>query len=133
MLVASRSSVSLALFLLLAGSLSAMSRRLGSLRMLSSSAGTPSSPAWLLTYGYVEGILEKRAPHRAAHLQLLTDLQSKGLLKAAGAFNPPTGAAFLFKAPRSEVEGFVAADPYIKAGLVTGHQIQEWTIAVGGL
>lgn len=106
--------------------------RRGATALLSSTSASPSS-AFLLTYGYVEGILEKRAPHRSGHIALLTELQNKGQLKAAGAFNPATGAAFIFTAPRDVVQTFVDSDPYVKAGLVTSHQIQEWTIAVGKL
>ena len=49
------------------------------------------------------------------------------------AFSPPTGAAFIFTSPRDAVEKFVSEDPYVKAGLVTNHKIEEWTIAIGSL
>lgn len=44
-----------------------------------------------------------------------------GKLVCAGAVaDPPEGALFVFKgASRDAIEAFVAADPYVKAGLVT--------------
>ena len=59
-------------------------KRLGSLRLFASSANASPSTAFLLTYGYVEGIVDKRTPYRAEHLSLLNDLKSKGFVKAAG-------------------------------------------------
>ena len=60
-------------------------KRLGTLRLFSASSSSASpSNAFLLTYGYVEGIVDKRTPYRAEHLSLLNDLRSKGLVKAAG-------------------------------------------------
>jgi uncharacterized protein YciI len=32
----------------------------------------------------------------------------------------------------SVVEAFVAADPYVSNGLVTGWQIRAWNVVVGG-
>lgn len=86
------------------------SSRLVASSSLSSSSSTPppASSAFLLEYNYVEGILDKRAPHRAGHLALLTDLKEKGLLKAAGAYDPPTGATFIFLSPLDTVQTFVA-------------------------
>lgn len=51
----------------------------------------------------------------------------------AGAYLDPTdGAAFVFtpKASRADVDAFVAADPYVAAGLVTEHSIRDWAVPV---
>ena len=63
------------------------------------------------------------------------EMQKEGKLIAAGAFNPPTGAMFLFSAEggKSAADNFVKQDPYVSAGLVTNHSIKEWTVAVGDL
>jgi uncharacterized protein YciI len=90
-------------------------------------------PHLLLTYDYVDDIVERRAPHRDAHLAQARAWLGDGRLIAAGAVgDPPTGALFVFSArPAEEVEAFVAADPYLSAGLVTGWRIAPWNVVVG--
>ena len=95
---------------------------------------TPQSPAnlLLLRYEYVEGILERRAPHRDAHLAHVGSWTDAGELVLAGAVgSPPSGALFLFEAEPVDVEQFVAEDPYVAAGLVAAHGVEPLT-AVGG-
>ena len=51
----------------------------------------------------------------------------------AGAFTDPTdGAAFIFtpRATRAMIDAFVAADPYVRNGLVTEHSCREWAVPV---
>jgi uncharacterized protein YciI len=89
---------------------------------------------WLLFYDYVDDIAERRAPFRNAHLALVRDLAARGTLLVAGALAEPVdGAVFVFAAAddASAVEDFVAQDPYVKRGLVTGWRIRPWTLVVG--
>jgi uncharacterized protein len=83
-----------------------------------------------LFYEYVPDILERRAPHREAHLAHVGAAADRGELVIAGALgDPPHGAMFAFRVDRPEaIEQFVAADPYVKAELVTGHRIEPWTV-----
>jgi uncharacterized protein len=37
----------------------------------------------------------------------------------------------VWTAPREVVERFVAADPYVRHGLVSGWTIREWNVVVG--
>jgi uncharacterized protein len=88
-----------------------------------------------LHYDYVAEILERRAPHRDAHLAHVRDWEQSGRLLIAGALgDPPRGALFGFAIddPRP-IEEFVAADPYVEAGLVTAHRIEPWTVVAGRL
>ena len=89
---------------------------------------------FVLFYDYVENVVEKRAPFRAAHLALANEYLERGELQMAGAFaDPVDGAAFIFTVEdRARVEAFVAADPYVANGLVPAWRIRAWTIAVGG-
>ncbi len=89
---------------------------------------------WLLFYDYVEDVLERRAPYRQAHLTLAGEAHQKGTLVMAGALSEPLdGAVLVFRADdRSVVEDFVANDPYVREGLVTGWRIRSWTVVVGG-
>jgi uncharacterized protein len=51
-------------------------------------------------------------------------------LAIAGAVgDPPSGGVFAFELDDpARVEEFVAADPYVEAGLVRMHRIEPWTI-----
>lgn len=84
----------------------------------------------LLIYEYVEGIAERRGPYREAHLAQVREQQSAGHLTLAGALgDPPTGAAFVFEGvERAQIEEFVAADPYVEAGLVPAYRIEVWNL-----
>ena len=88
---------------------------------------------FLLLYDYVENVVERRAPYREAHLGLVREYVARGELLLGGAFaDPVDGAALAFKVgSRSKVEEFVAKDPYVVDGLVTGWRIREWTVVVG--
>lgn len=83
----------------------------------------------ILTYEYVEDIVERRAPHRAAHLEHIRVWSAeRGLVLAGATGDPPSGALFVFEGDRAEVEAFAAADPYGAAGLVTATRIEPWTV-----
>jgi uncharacterized protein YciI len=87
---------------------------------------------WLLTYDYVDDIAARRAPFREAHLGLVRDRHDRGLLLMAGAVGDPIeGAVFVFAADDQAVEDFVAQDPYVKEGLVTGWRVRPWNVVVG--
>lgn len=85
---------------------------------------------FVLTYEYVEDILELRAPHRDAHLAHVDRWSREGRLAMAGATgDPPSGALFVFEAEGpAQVEEFVASDPYGNAGLVTAANIEPWNL-----
>ena len=89
---------------------------------------------YLLQYDVVEDYLERRVPYRDAHLSLAREAHERGELVMAGAYaEPADGAALVFKADHpSVVERFVAADPYVREGLVTSWRIRTWTVVVGG-
>ncbi len=82
-----------------------------------------------LTYAYVPDILERRAPHRDAHLELVRGWCEQGRLVIAGALgDPPHGALFGFDCEEAAVGEFIAADPFIVAGLVSERSIEPWTV-----
>ena len=94
-----------------------------------------SDPRRLLAlhYDYVSDILERRAPHREAHLAHAREWEQSGRLLIAGALgDPPHGALFGFDVDDpAEVEQFAAGDPYVVAGLVTERRVEPWTVVVG--
>jgi uncharacterized protein YciI len=87
----------------------------------------------VLFYDYVENAVERRAPHRADHLELVGQWKADGRLVSGGALGqPPTAAMLVFGVDDpAEVEAFVAVDPYVAGGVVTGHRIVPWTVVTG--
>lgn len=82
----------------------------------------------LLSYDYVEDVLERRTPHREAHLALIGRYHDEGRVLMAGAVGePPEGALFVFP-HAADAEAFVSEDPYVAAGLVTAHRVERWTV-----
>jgi uncharacterized protein len=80
----------------------------------------------LLHYDYVPDILERRTPHREAHLAYLARWKDEGRLVMAGAVgDPPTGALFVL---RSGAESFPPGDPYVAAELVTAWRVEPWNV-----
>jgi uncharacterized protein YciI len=87
----------------------------------------------ILTYDYVPDILDRRGPLREEHLANVGREVDTGRLLSAGAVgDPPTGALFVWTAGSEDaVAGFVAADPYVREGLVTAHAVRPWTVVAG--
>jgi uncharacterized protein YciI len=83
-----------------------------------------------LFYEYVDGIADKRGPYRAGHLAHIAAWNADGRIVIAGALGaPPHGGLFVFRIDDpAQIEEFVAADPYVAAGLVTGHRVVPWTV-----
>ena len=86
----------------------------------------------VLFYDYVENVVERRAPFRDAHLAHARGYKDDGKLVMAGALgNPPTGAMFVFLVDDpADIEAFVAEDPYVLGGIVTGHRVVPWTVVI---
>lgn len=83
-----------------------------------------------LFYDYVEDVVEKRAPFRAAHLDLVGRWHGEDRIVMGGALgDPPHGGLIVFRvADAADVEAFVADDPYVANGIVTGHRVEPWTV-----
>lgn len=90
----------------------------------------PTGPHIVLFYDYVPDVLERRAPHREAHLARIAEWVADGRIVMAGALgDPPTGAAIVFaEMPVAAVEAFADGDPYVAAGLVTERRVVPWTV-----
>jgi len=84
----------------------------------------------LLHYDYVPDIVERRAPHREAHLALARRWKDDGKIVMAGAVgDPPTGALFVLH-EGADVDAFVREDPYVAAELVAGWRVEPWNVVV---
>jgi uncharacterized protein YciI len=88
---------------------------------------------YLLFYDYVPDYIERRKPLRADHLAYAWAAVERGELVLGGALaDPPDSAALLFSVKSTDViEAFIAADPYVVHGLVTGWRMRPWTTVVG--
>lgn len=82
----------------------------------------------LLTYEYVPDVVERRTPHRSGHLAAIARFHEAGKIAIAGALGDPPHAGLLAFRDASDVEAFLAEDPYIEAGLVVRHTIEPWTV-----
>ena len=114
----------------------APSRRVARARrgVVAMAANADGSNAYaLLTLDYVDGMLEKRAPHREAHLAGARRAHEEGKVVMAGALlDPVDQGVFVFKnCEREEIEAFVKADAYYVAGLVPRYAIRPWMVVVG--
>ena len=88
---------------------------------------------WLLRYDVTADYTERRVPHRADHLAHARAAHERGELLLAGALaDPADGAVLVFTADGPDVvEAFAEADPYVRAGVVTGWTVRRWTVVVG--
>ena len=84
----------------------------------------------LLKYEYVSDMAEKRAPHRAAHLNLIEEYHAEGKLVIAGAVGDPPHSGLLAFASAEAANAFADEDPYGAAGLVVSKVIEPWTVVV---
>ena len=86
----------------------------------------------LLSYEYVDGMLERRKPYREEHLAHVGRFSGeRGLVIAGATGDPPNGALFVFEGDpdaAAEAEAFREADPYVAAGLVVASRIEPWTV-----
>jgi uncharacterized protein len=90
---------------------------------------------YLLFYEVADDYLERRGAYRAEHLALARAAAERGEIVVGGALaSPADRAIILFKGDSpAAAERFVAADPYVKNGLVKSWSIREWTTVVGPL
>ena len=89
---------------------------------------------YALEYDTVDDFVNRRAPYRAEHLQLVRDARAHGDILLAGAVgDPPDGALLIFRAATSSIaEDFAKRDPYVINGLVTRWRVRAWHVVVGG-
>ncbi len=90
----------------------------------------PAGPHIVLFYDYVPDIVERRGPHREAHLARIAEWVADGRIVMAGALgDPATGAAIVFAdLPVAVIEGFADGDPYVADSLVTERRIVPWNV-----
>ena len=90
---------------------------------------------YLLIYELAPDYLQRRAQHRALHLQLAWKAAEGDGLVLGGALAEPADRAMLLVESDSPAaaEAFAKADPYVLHGLVTRWDLRPWTTVVGRL
>jgi uncharacterized protein YciI len=85
---------------------------------------------YILFYKTVENYIERRAPLRGTHLDLVHEFHSDGRIFMAGALaEPADGAVLIFRGDTPEaVHEFVSRDPYVKNGLITEWSVRPWIV-----
>ncbi len=69
---------------------------------------------------------------RPAHREYLKELQSRGILLAAGPYADDGGALLVYEAADADELGRILdADPYTEAGVVAETKIREWKPLTG--
>ncbi|CAF0740885.1 unnamed protein product [Adineta steineri] len=98
-----------------------------------SSAGTITPKLHVLQYEYVCDVVEKRKPHREAHLSFIGKQVENGNVLLGGAVSsPPTSALIIFRNLSSnEIEQFAKQDPYVINGIVTKYTVKPYMAVVG--
>jgi uncharacterized protein len=89
-------------------------------------------PHHVLFYDYVENAIKRRAPYREDHLAWARRWKDDGRIVMAGALGePPHGALFVFRVDDpAQIDEFVAGDPYVSGGVVTGHRVEPWNVVI---
>jgi uncharacterized protein YciI len=82
----------------------------------------------ILRYEYVPDIVERRAQHRAAHLEMIAAFHGDARLVMAGAVGDPPHAGLMVFRSADDANAFAADDPYMKAGLVTNWTVEPWNV-----
>lgn len=76
---------------------------------------------------YCQDVLEKRVPHRQAHLDGLAQQKAAGTLITIGPTQDLTKVFGLYEADsEATVRQLVEADPYWQNGIWTEYNVYEW-------
>ncbi|MEH1949211.1 MAG: YciI family protein [Nostoc sp.] len=88
-------------------------------------------PKYVLWGTYCEDVLEKRAPHRQAHLDGLAKQKESGVLITIGPTKDVTKVFGIYEAEdEATVRQLIENDPYWKNGIWTEYSVKEWIQAL---
>lgn len=80
---------------------------------------------------YCPDVLEKRAPHRQAHLDGLQKQKQDGILVTIGPTQDLSKVFAIYEAPNIEaVKNLVENDPYWQQQIWTEYEVKEWIQAI---
>jgi uncharacterized protein len=86
---------------------------------------------YILWAAYCEDVLNKRSPHRQAHLDGLAAQKASGTLITIGPTKDLTQCFGIYEAEtEAAVRQLVEADPYWQHGIWTTYEVKEWIQAI---
>ncbi len=87
-----------------------------------------------LVYHLASDYMTKREAVRSRHFAHLKPYFDRGEVIMGGAHEDiDKGALIIFKVDdKQTVQEFAAQDPYVIEGVVTGYDINQWNVAIGG-
>ena len=86
----------------------------------------------VILYHFVADFMARRQAYRADHLAHIRAEEKAGRIVAGGALAESLHKGLiLYRGSEAEAEAFVEADPYVRAGIVTDHEIGAWSVVVG--
>lgn len=80
----------------------------------------------VLLYESSDDVMTLAPIHFPAHKARIDAFQARGILEAIGPFADPRAGAMGIFTSREAAEEFVADDPFVLEGVVSGHRILEW-------
>ncbi|MGN6695450.1 MAG: YciI family protein [Aquihabitans sp.] len=80
----------------------------------------------VLLYESSDDVMTLAPIHFPAHKARIDAFQARGILEAIGPFADPRDGAMGIFTSREAAEEFVADDPFVLEGVVSGHRILEW-------
>jgi uncharacterized protein YciI len=84
---------------------------------------------WILFYDYVtENLVERRAPHRPVHIDMVREWTADGRMLMGGAVGDPPHSGLLVFTSQEAAEQFAGADPYVESGIVTAWRVEPWNV-----
>lgn len=82
----------------------------------------------ILIYKTADNYIEKRAPHRSNHLNLVKQAMQEKQIIMGGALDNPANEAFIVFNEASVAEAFAKNDPYVKNGAVKEWLVRPWNV-----
>ncbi len=84
-------------------------------------------PKYVMWGTYCADVLEKRAPHRQAHLDGLAAQKQSGILITIGPTQDLTKVFAIYEAENeAKVRQLIEADPYWQNEVWTEYEVHEW-------
>jgi uncharacterized protein YciI len=88
-------------------------------------------PKYVMWGSYCEDVLEKRKPHRKAHLDGLAAQKERGVLITIGPTKDVTKVFGIYEAEdEATVRQLIELDPYWQNGIWTEYDVREWIQAL---
>jgi uncharacterized protein YciI len=82
---------------------------------------------YVVLYASADDVAHRAPPHFPAHKARLDAFHARGDLLMVGTFGDPQneGSMAVFRT-REAAEEFVAGDPFVLHGVVSGYEIRDW-------